>query len=336
MRKVTVVLLVLLAAMVGVSANGTSEDSGSGAASPKKVVVAHTGNERTTYQVGMLAFKEELEKSTNSRFVCEIYPATLGGDKALMEGLQIGTVDFAEINTSVLSSIIPELSVLDLPHLFVSSEHAYKVLDGPIGDQLLELVKAKAGIVPVAYWENGFRYFTNDVRPIKTPADFKGLKMRSMQSKTHLSSYKLWGADATPMSISEMITAMQQGVIQGHDNNTDTIVANSMWEYQKYFSESGHFYGSKVLAFSPSFWKSLSADDQQLFIKAAQHARDVERKEVAARFAKSIKTLEDNGMIVTRKQDIDTDAFIKSVQPVWDEYRNKFGSDLINKIDVER
>ncbi|MGH0054034.1 MAG: TRAP transporter substrate-binding protein [Sphaerochaetaceae bacterium] len=333
MKKVMVMLLVLLVAMVSVSANGSSEESGSTADSPRKVIVAHTGNERTTYQTGMVAFKEELERLTEGRYVCEIYPATLGGDKVLMEGLQIGTVDFAEINTSVISSIVPELSVLDLPYLFTSSEAAYKVLDGPIGDEMLALVQAKAGIIPVAYWENGFRYFTNDVRPIKTPDDLKGLKMRSMQSNTHLAAYKLWGADATPMSISEMITAMQQGVIQGHDNNTDTIVANSMWEYQKYFSESGHFYGSKVLAFSPSFWKSLSPEDQQLFTQAVEHARDVQRAEVASRYAKSIQTLEANGMVVTKKEDIDTKAFVTSVQPVWDEYRNKYGDELIQKIE---
>lgn len=334
MKKVLVMLLVSLVATVGVFAGGTSESATSGA--PKKVVVAHTGNERTTYQVGMLAFKSELEKLTNGRYVCEIYPATLGGDKVLMEGLQIGTVDFAEINTSVISSIVPELGALDLPYLFVSSEHVYRVLDGEIGAQLLTLVQSKAGIVPVAYWENGFRYFTNNVRPITTPSDLRGTKMRSMQSNTHLMAFRLWGADATPMSISEMITAMQQGVIQGHDNNTDTIVANSMWEYQKYFSESGHFYGSKVLAFSPSFWKAVSAEDQKLFVQAAEHARDVQRQEVATRFEKSIATLIQNGMNVTRNKDIDTNAFIQSVQPVWNEYTSKYGDELIKKIEAAR
>lgn len=334
MKKILIMALVVLVASVGVFASGASESET--ATVSRKVVVAHTGNERTTYQTGMLAFKSELERLTNGRFVCEIYPATLGGDKVLMEGLQIGTVDFAEINTSVITSIIPELSVLDLPYLFSSSEHAYKVLDGEIGDQMLALVQAKAGIVPVAYWENGFRYFTNDVRPITKPEDLKGIKMRSMQSATHLAAYRLWGADATPMSISEMITAMQQGVIQGHDNNSDTIVANSMWEYQDYFSESGHFYGSKILAFSPSFWKSLSAEDQILFVQAAKYARDIQRKEVADRFEKSIQTLQENGMNVTRKKDINTDAFIESVQPVWDEYKNKFGDELIKKIESVR
>ncbi|ADY14479.1 TRAP transporter substrate-binding protein DctP [Sphaerochaeta globosa] len=334
MKKILIMVLVALVATVGVFASGASE-SGT-AAAPKKVVVAHTGNERTTYQTGMLAFKSELESLTNGRFVCEIYPATLGGDKVLMEGLQIGTVDFAEVNTSVVTSIVPELSVLDLPYLFASSEHVYKVLDGEIGAQMLALVQAKAGIVPVAYWENGFRYFTNDVRPITKPDDLKGIKMRSMQSATHLASYRLWGADATPMSISEMITAMQQGVIQGHDNNADTVVANSMWEYQDYFSESGHFYGSKVLAFSPSFWKSLSSEDQKLFVQAVNYARDIQRKEVSVRFEKSIQTLQENGMNVTRKKDIDTDAFIKSVQPVWDEYKNKYGDELIKKIESAR
>jgi tripartite ATP-independent transporter DctP family solute receptor len=257
---------------------------------------------------------------------------SLGGDRELLEGLQIGTVDFAEINTSVLASIIEELAVIDLPFMFTSVEHANRVLDGKIGDVMIEKINNGSGIIAVAWWENGFRCFTNNKRPITKPGDLKGLVMRSMQSNIHLETFKLWGANPTPMAFSEMLTAMQQGVIDGHDNNPDTVATNSMWEFQKYFSESLHFYGAKVLAFSPKFWGTLSDSDKEIFRKAAYLARDREREESLKRFSDSVGILEQNNMQVAKNAAIDIDAFIKSVQPIWDSFRAKYGDELITSI----
>ncbi|MDY4609605.1 MAG: DctP family TRAP transporter solute-binding subunit [Sphaerochaetaceae bacterium] len=330
-------LCCIIALMCGTFAMSCSKEASkteTSASEPRTVIAAHTGNERTTYQVGMEAFKREVERLSEGRFKVDIYPSTLGGDKELMESLQIGTVDFAEVNTSVLASIVPELGIFDLPYLFISREHAYEVFDGEVGDTLLGKVRDKAGITPIAYWENGFRCFTNNVRPITKPEDLKALKMRSMQSNIHLTAYRLWGADPTPMSISEMVTAMQQGVIQGHDNNIDTVVANSMWEYQKYFTESWHFYGSKVLAFSNQFWNSLSDEDKVVFTQAVETARDVERAECASRYGVSLETLSKNGMQITHKDEVLTEAFVESVQPVWDSYVKQYGDALIQKINA--
>jgi tripartite ATP-independent transporter DctP family solute receptor len=300
--------------------------------SPVNVKVGHTGNAKSKYQIGMEAFKASVDANSGGRFKLEIFPMSLGGDRELLEGLQIGNVDFAEINTSVISSIVEELGVIDLPFIFKDIAHVNRVLDGKVGDQLLEKVNKDAGIVAVTYWENGFRCFTNNKHPIKTPNDLKGLIMRSMQSSVHIETFKIWGANPTPMAFSEMLTALQQGVIDGHDGNPDTIVTNSMWEFQKYYSESRHFFGAKVLAFSKKFWNSLSDSDKKMFVTAARVARDKEREESLRRFDESTDTLEKKGMNVTRSKDIDIDAFIKSVQPVWETYRKKFGSDLVDSI----
>ena len=330
MKKVIVTFLIFALAVCSVFANGEKEAAAT--AGPRTVIAAHTGNERTTYQVGMLQFKESVERLTNGRFQVDVYPATLGGDKVLMESLQIGSVDFAEINTSVLASIVPELSIFDLPYIFGSREHTYAVYDGEIGDHFRELTAKKTGLVPVAYWEYGFRCFTNDVRPIKTPADLKGIKMRSMQNNIHLQAFRLWGADPSPMGFNEMLTAMQQGVIQGHDNNIDTIVNNSMWEYQKYFSESWHFFGGKMLIFSSKFWNSLSPEDQKLFSQAVIEARDAERKACADRYENNLKKLAEGGMNIVYRNEMDTAAFVESVQSIWADYKKQYGTEYIDKI----
>lgn len=336
-KLASVVLAVALSVSVAACSSGGGQQSQSKApaaqSSPGKTMkIAHTGNEKTTYQVGMEAFKKEIEEKSGGKFKADIYPGSLGADRELIEALQIGTVDFAEINTNVLANIVPELGVIDLPYMFSDREKTYKLLDGEVGKELMQMVIKGAKVQPVAFWENGFRFFTNNIRPIKKPEDLKGLVMRSMQSNIHLETYKMWGANPTPMAVPEMITAMQQGVIQGHCNNVDTINANSMWEFQKHFSESRHFYGAKMLIFSPKFWNSLTDADKQMFEKAAGVARDIQRKEVVGRYDKSVANLKKNGMQIVTYGEMDIEAFKKSVQPIWDQYRKQYGDALINKI----
>lgn len=340
-KKILGVVLIVLMLLGSLSSCNRSQESSASttsgstdtSSSPRVVVAGHTGNARTTYQVGMEKFKEEVEKNTNGRFRVEIYPQTLGGDQELMQSLQIGTADFGEVNTSVLASIVPELGIFDLPFIFTSRDQAYAVFDGEIGDYFRQLVlDSGSGLVPVAYWENGFRNFTNNVRPIHNPDDMLALKMRSMQSNIHLEAFRLWGADPTPMSLSESITAMQQGVIDGQDNNIDTITANSMWEYQKYFSESWHFYGNKMLLFSNQFWSSLSDEDKEIFTNAAYAARDAEREECMNRYDQQLETLRSNGMEIVPHDEIDTEAFMVRVEPIYESYTAQYGDEYVNAI----
>ena len=298
---------------------------------PIVVKAAHTGNDKTKYQTGMLAFKDYVESHSNGKYTVEVYPQTLGSDVELLEGLQIGTCDFAEVNTSVMAASVEDLKALNLPFIFESRAVANAVLDGEIGDRLRQEINDYYGIYAICYWENGFRNFTNDVRPITKPEDLKDLKMRVMDSDIYKETFQNWGCNISAMSVTEMITAMQSGVIDGHDNNTDTVVSNSMWEYQKYYSDSQHFYASKTLNFSPMFWEALSAEEQQMFTEAAYHARDVEREDCARRNASDVQTLKDNGMEVVDHDDIDIAAFKESVKPIWDKYEAELG-DLISEI----
>ena len=296
------------------------------------IKAAHTGNIKQKYHAAMEKFRDLIEERSGGRFKVEIYPATMGGDRELIESLQIGTVDFAELNTSVLATISPRLGVYDLPYIFRDRGHAHRVLDGEIGSELMKEMQAKSTIVGLGYWENGFRCFTNNVRPIKKPEDLKDHKMRSMQNSIHLDTFMLWGANPTPMSFSEMITAMQQGVIDGHDNAPDTIAANSMWEIQRYFSQSQHFYAAKIFGASPIFWARLSPEDQKMIQEIYYEVRDFERDLAEEQFQEGMKTLAQNGMEVTKFSDIDIEAFQKSVQPVWDKYSQKVGAELIERI----
>jgi tripartite ATP-independent transporter DctP family solute receptor len=290
---------------------------------------AQTNNEKNKYQLAMLKFKEIIEVKSNGRYTIQVFAGSLGGDRDLMEAVQIGSVDAAALNTAVLASVVPEFGVLDLPFLFRDREHAYKVLDGSVGQDLIKKANAKIGFIGTDYWENGFRGFTNNVRPIVKPEDLKDLKFRTMQSKMHLESFKKWGANPVPMSISEVYTSMQMKLIDGHDNAADTVNAMKMWEVQKYYSESKHFYSPVLFAFSSNMWKKLNDADKKMFLEASKEVAVFERKLAKDMADQAIENLKKN-MQVTEK--VDYEAFKASVQPIWQSYHSVFGRELIEKI----
>lgn len=290
---------------------------------------AQTNNEKHKYQFAMMKFKELIEKRSNGRFVIEVFAGSLGSDRDLMEGLQIGSVDAGAINTSVIASVVPEFGVFDLPFIFRDREHAYRVMDGTIGQDLIKKANAKIGFVSTDYWENGFRGFTNSVRPIATPADLKDLKFRTMQSKVHLDTFRQWKANPVPMNFAEVFTAMQMRVIDGHDNAPDTVNANKMWEVQKYFSNSKHFYSPVLFVFSAPTWKKLSEADRKMFLEVSKEVTAYERKLAGDMYDQALDNLKTRMQVV---EQVDYEAFKASVQPIWQKYSADFGKELIERI----
>ena len=293
--------------------------------------IAHSNNEQHKYHKSMLEFKRLAEEKSGGRFQVEVFASTLGGDKDLIEHLQLGTVDAAVINTAVLATLIPELAVIDLPFMFQDYDHAYRVLDGEIGQEFLQKINEKQ-IVALNFWDNGFKGITNNVRPIRKPEDLKGLKIRTMQSPVQLDAFKMWGANPTPMAFSEVYQGMQQGVIDGHFNAPDTIAANKMWEVQKYYSDIPLFYGALVFGFSPSVWDRLSDEDKRMLTDIALEVRDFERKLAREEAAEGLELLKQN-MEVEENPDIQ--AFIDSTKPLWEQYGNEFPEGLIERVSSQ-
>ncbi len=330
--KFRLVVVSALSILLAFSAYGKDE-----AVQPKKDAVrlkfAQTNNDKHKYHLAMLKFKEIIEKKSDGRFVIEVFAGSLGADRDLMEGLQIGSVDAAALNTSVIASVVPEFGVFDLPFIFKDRNQAYKVMDGPIGQDLIKKANAKIGFVATDYWENGFRGFTNNIRPIVKPGDLKDLKFRTMQSKIHLDSFKQWGANPVPMNFAEVFTAMQMNVIDGHDNAPDTISANKMWEVQKYFSNSKHFYSPVLFIFSAHMWKKLSDADKKMFLEASKEVTILERKLAEEMYDQALVELKKHMQVV---MDVDYEAFKASVQPIWGKYSATFGKDLIDRISADK
>ena len=281
------------------------------------------------YNVGARKYAELVAQRTGNKVKIDIYPATqLGNERDLVEGLQLGTVDLVVTSTGPLGGFVPKMFVVDLPFLFRDKEHAYKVLDGPIGRGLLDAFSEK-GIKGLALWENGFRNITNNVRPIEKPEDLKGIKIRTMENKIHLASFKAWGASPTPMAWGEVYTALQQKTIDAQENPIAIIYTAKIYEVQKYLALTGHFYSPSPILMSDKAFKSLPPDIQKVMLDTAVECATFERNLLRDDEARQIAELKAKGMQVTTPN---KKPFQDAAASVYKEFEGQFGKEMIDRI----
>jgi len=222
------------------------------------------------YWVGSNTFCEQVEKGTQGRYKCQQFPnSALGGEREMIEAVQLGTLDLVNTSTGPLGNFVPETRIVDIPFLFRDYDHARKVMDGQVGQDLLAKMRAK-GLVGLAWTENGFRHMTNNKRPIVTAQDAAGLKMRTMENKVHMDGYKTFGILPTPMAFPELFTALQQGTVDGQENPIPVILSAKFAQVQKYLSLTGHVYSPAVIILSPNVWNKLSDADKKSVPRGSQ------------------------------------------------------------------
>ncbi len=315
--------MVFLAAMFVVSAVTM------GAAQERTLKLAHVVNERDAFHVCALKFKEVVEAGSEGALKVTIFSnAKLGDERTLLENLRMGVVDAAIITGGPIINFMPKFGVFDLPFLFRDTDHAYAVLDGPIGQKMLKEME-KFRWKGLAYGERGFRNLTNSVRSVKIPDDVKGLKIRLMQNPIYVESFKALGANATPMAWTEALTALQQGTIDGQENPLNVIVAFKLYESQKYLSLTRHAYAPNVIMMSMATWKKLSREQQELVQKAAKEAAQANRDWDNQKDAEWLQFLKDQGMEVVEPN---LQAFRDAVKPIYDKYTDQFGAETIKAI----
>ncbi len=274
------------------------------------------------YSRGAMEFARLIGEGSNGEVEIKVFHSgQLGnGEREYLEGMQIGTIDMAVTATGPISNFAPNMGVVDLPFLFKSTEQVDKVLDGPIGGELLKDLNG-IGIQGLAFFENGFRNFTNSKRPLLKPADFRGLKFRTMENPVHLASVRQLGAQAVPMSWGEVYTSLQTGVIDGQENPIAIIYAYKLNEVQKYLSLTGHFYSPAPLTMSLKKFKGLKPEWQRLFMDAALKAAAYERSLIRENEKKQLRELAAMGMEVST---VDKEVFIEAMAPVYEKFTNEY------------
>jgi len=301
-------------------------------AETRVIKLAHVVNEKDSFHISALKFKEVVEEKTNGRIKIEIHPnAELGDERTLLEGMQMGTIDMGVITNGPIANFLPEIAVFEMPFLFSSPEEAYYILDGPIGQKMLKKLET-VGLHGLAYSERGFRNITNNVRPIKTADDVKGLKIRVMENPLYVDTFKALGANVVPMAWTECLTALSQGTIDGQENPVVVIYAFKLYECQKYMTLDRHTYAPATILMSLKVWNSLSPEDQKIFTEAAKIAGDAAREYNNKNEAEQLKAIKKFGMIVEENPDLD--SFREAVKPVYEKYGPKFGG-LLEEIMEE-
>jgi TRAP-type transport system periplasmic protein len=213
------------------------------------------------YGAGANAWGEAVDKATAGRIKFKHFAASsLGGEREMLEGLTLGALDAAILSTGALSNFVPEVGVVDIPFIFRDAKHARAVLDGPVGQDLLAKFAPK-GYQALAWGEQGFRHLTNSKRPVTSPADFQGLKIRTMENQVHIAAFRALGALPTPMAWPEVVVGLQQGTIDGQENPISVIVSAKLAQMQKHLTLTGHVYSPAVLFVSKQYWDRLSPAD---------------------------------------------------------------------------
>jgi len=305
-----------------------------GAQAETTIKIGYATTATSHYGVGSTVFCDEIEKGTQGRYKCQQFPSSaLGGEREMIEAVQLGTLDVVNTSTGPVGNFVPEVKIVDIPFLFRDYAHARKVMDGPIGQDLLTKFPSK-GLVALAWTENGFRHMTNNKRSIVKPEDAAGLKMRTMENKVHMEGYRAFGIQPTPMAFPEVFGALQQGTVDGQENPIPVILASKFSQVQKHLSLTGHVYSPALLITSPRLMNKLSDADKKVFYAAAKSASAAQRKKVNEDEDNGIAQLEKEGMTVVRK--VDGQAFRNALLAPYAEYSKEFGADNIRKIQNVR
>ena len=310
MKKVLIFALALALALVFAAA---------GAFGATTLKLGTTVNEQDSFQVAAEKFKALVEERTGGEYVIEIYPnGSLGGESDMLDSMTMDMLDMGIITSGPFVNFSAMMGVLDMPFLFANNAEAYKVLDGEIGQELLDTLEA-AGLKGLAYAERGFRNVTNSVRPVANAEDIKGLKLRVMENEVYTATFRALGVNATPMQWADALTAMQQNTIEGEENPINVIYSYGLWDYnQKYVTLDRHSYSTAIITMSLDAFNRLDAETQKVFKAAAQEAAEYERQWVADQEAGQLKAIKDHGVAVVENPDVD--SFREAVKVVYNAY----------------
>src|SRR5262245_13248587 len=276
----------------------------------------------------------ELGKPTDGRLSMEISPSMqLGGGKEMIEQAQAGALPMARVSVGPMGPLVPELNVFNLPYLFRDAAHMEAVIDGPIGDELLQRLTdhPTAGLVGLCWMNAGTRNVYNSQRPIHSAEDLKGLKIRMMGNPIFVDTMNAMGGNGVSMGFDQRINGLQTGVVDGAENNYPTYSSGQHYRYAKYYSRTEHLMIPEILVFSKRIWEELSPEDQDLIMRLAKEAQQRQRQLWYAEEEKALADMQAHGVEVVEVED--KEALRELVKPVWDKYGGQLG-DLVERIQA--
>jgi len=277
----------------------------------------------------MVFMAERLAEKSGGRVKLEIYPnEQLGSEREMIEQLQIGSIDMTKTSTSPMEGFIPSMGVFSVPYIFRDQEHYWKVLEGPIGKKLLAAGEG-VGVKGLCFYDAGSRSFYTKNKPILQPSDLKGMKIRVQQSATSMEMVKALGASPTPIDWGELYTSLQQGVIDGAENNPPSFETSHHYEVCKHYSLDEHTTVPDIILISIATWKKLPDDVRRMVQEAADESSQYQRKLWAEKTVESLKAVEAAGVKIYKP---DKAPFMAMVRPMHDSYKGTEIGALLEQI----
>lgn len=331
-KKFFGVILVLLVFLLTISVSFFAIASEAAAAEEVfELKLGHLADPANPYALGAIKIAELVEERTDGKVVIKIFPSSqLGNAQKLVEGLVLGTLDFAMTTTAVLGQFEPKLLVFGFPYMMRDRAHAYKALD-TIGVELGLNLEPK-GFKILAFFENGIRHMINNKRKINSPDDMKGLKMRVMSTPVYIELMKSLGADPTPMAFGEVYSACQQGTIDGLECPAVHFWQMRFFEVNKYITLTGHTYESEPLTMSMKTWNKLPEEYQKILVEATAEALEYSRKIAVEQEADFFQKIKDTG--ICQIDEVDIAPFAEQTKAVWEKLESTVGKDLMERIQA--
>ncbi len=294
------------------------------------IKLAHGLDVNHSVHKAMLKMGEDLEKLSGGKMTIKIYPnQQLGSERESLELLQIGSLDMTKVSVGVLENFAPDMKVFGIPFLFRNKQHSFSVLDGPIGKKLLEEGE-KFWLKGLCYYDAGSRSFYTKDKQVTTPDDLKGLKIRVMESATAMDMVRSLGGAPTPISWGELYTSLQQGVVDGAENNPPSFYLSRHYEVCKYYTINEHTMLPDALLVSTHLWNKLSEQEQEWLQEAADNSVAYQRELWAISEKQALEEVEKAGVEVIYP---DKAPFEEAVQGIYDQYKgDRVMSMLIEQI----
>lgn len=302
--------------------------------STKVMYLAHSLPQTHPVHKGILVFQEALEKKSGGSLKVKIFPdGQLGSEREVLELLQIGSVAITKVSAATLSNFVPEYHVLGIPYLFKSKEGQFDILEGKIGKSILEK-GSKFWLRGLCYYDAGSRSFYTSSKAIRTPEDLKGLKIRVMNNQMSINMVNAMGGSGTPMAYGELYTAIQQGVVDGAENNPPSFVTSNHYEISKYYTLDEHSSLPDVLLIGTKQWEKLTEQERQWVQEAADESSQAQKKFWKESVELSMKIAKDHGVEVIIP---DKSLFAKASESVLEDFIKEYPEllNLVNEIKAE-
>lgn len=282
------------------------------------IIMAHSLPTAHPVHKAIVYFADRVHENSAGKMEVKIYPnSQLGSEREVLELVQIGSVGMTKVSAGTMANFAPQYRVLGIPYLFQDEDQAWKVLEGDIGKEILESGKEYL-LYGLTFYDAGFRSFYTKNKPIKSAEDIKGLKLRVMNDQMAIEMVNMMGGSATPMSFGELYTALQQGVVDGAENNPPSVVSSNHYEVCKYYSLDRHTMLPDVLVIGTAVWNNLTEEEKAWVMNAAEQSLVEEKILWRNAVEKDMKLLREQGMEIIEP---DAESFRKATQPMKDKLR---------------